>query len=159
MVYYFAYGSNMSLTRLENERLKPEGAKVLSRNLARLEGYELVFNKPSAYFLGAGAGNIQPNPLSVIYGTLNAISEEGLRIIDTYENVASGQYERLNVSVFDVEHGAIVDAVTYIAYNNLGANLQPRREYMAYLLQGQDILPADYVEQLKHVPLSPKLVE
>ena len=61
--------------------------------------------------------------------------------------------------VFDVEHGAIVDAVTYIAYNNLGANLQPRREYMAYLLQGQDILPADYVEQLKHVPLSPKLVE
>jgi len=58
MVYYFSYGSNMSLTRLENERLKPEGAKVLSRKLARLERYELVFNEPSAYFLGAGAGNI-----------------------------------------------------------------------------------------------------
>ncbi|WP_166416722.1 gamma-glutamylcyclotransferase [Cochlodiniinecator piscidefendens] len=159
MVYYFAYGSNLSLSRLETERLKPEGETVLSRTLGRLDGFELVFNKPSAYFIGAGAGNIQKCAGSTIYGTLNKMSPAGLKIIDKYENVATGQYERLNVSVWDVSSEAYVDAVTYIAYNNLGAELQPRSGYMAYLLEGQDILPAEYVAQLKRIPLCPELAD
>ncbi len=159
MVYYFAYGSNLSQTRLETERLKPEGVELLSRRLGRLDGYELVFNKPSAYFIGAGAGNIRKHPTATIYGTLNGMSESGLRIIDKYENVASGQYERLDVSVYDVDNDTHINAVTYIAHNNLGADLQPRSGYMAYLLEGQDTLPAAYIAQLRSIPLCPDLAE
>lgn len=159
MPYYFAYGSNLSLTRLEADRLKPEGVTLSSRRLGRLDGYELVFNKPSAYFIGAGAGNIQKNPTASIFGTLNEMPEAGLKILDKYENVASGQYERLTVPVFDVANDCFVEAVTYIAFNNLGADLRPRSGYLAYLLEGSDVLPAEYVAQLKSVPLCPEIAE
>jgi len=159
MAYYFAYGSNLSQTRLETERLKPEGCALLSRRLGRLDGYQLKFNKPSAYFIGAGACNIEKHPTATIYGTLNEIPEAGLRILDKYENVALGQYERLRVSVYDVDNGKMIDAVTYIAHNNLGNNLQPRSGYMAYLLDGQDVLPPAYVASLKTIPLCPEIVE
>lgn len=159
MAYYFAYGSNLSQTRLETDRLKPEGVSLTSRRLGRLDGYELVFNKPSAYFIGAGAGNIQKNPSATIFGTLNEMPEAGLRILDKYENVASGQYERLEISVYDYENTEYIQAVTYIAHNNLGAELRPRRGYLDYLLEGSDLLPLDYIEQLKAVPLCPELAD
>ncbi len=159
MPYYFAYGSNLSVTRVETDRLKPEGVTLSSRRLGRLDGYELVFNKPSAYFIGAGAGNIQRNRAASIFGTLNEMPEAGLKILDKYENVASGQYERLTVSVYDVANDSYVEAVTYIAFNNLGADLRPRRGYLAYLLEGRDVLPADYVAQLRSVPLYPEITE
>jgi gamma-glutamylcyclotransferase len=159
LIYYFAYGSNLSRTRLETDRLKPEGVRLVSRRLARLEGYELVFDKPSVYFPGAGAGNIRQNPSATILGTLNQMPEAGLRVLDVYENVASGQYERLDVSVYDVENAQYIDAVTYIARNNLGADLRPRRTYLDYLLADRDVLPADYIAKLAEVPLCPEIGE
>jgi gamma-glutamylcyclotransferase len=157
LIFYFAYGSNLSQTRLETDRLKPEGVSLASRRLGRLDGYELVFNKRSVYF--PGAGNIQQNPAAVTFGTLNEMPEVGLRILDKYENVASGQYERMDVSIFDVEKAQYVRAVTYIARNNLGAELRPSKRYLAYLLKGRDLLPADYVATLAAVPLCPEMGE
>lgn len=159
MAYYFAYGSNLSQDRLEEQRLKPEGVALTSRRLARLDGYALVFDKPSAYFIGAGAGNIKPAPSGTIYGSLNEMPEKGLLILDKYENVASGQYKRLNVSVYDVENDAMVNAVTYIAHKNLSADLKPRSGYMDFLLEGSDLLPAEYVAHLKTIPLCPEVAE
>lgn len=155
MVYYFAYGSNLSRTRLETDRLKPAGVSLSDRRLGRLFGYELVFNKPSVYFPDAGAGNIQQSDRASTFGTLNLMPEVGLDILDHYEGVASGQYERLEISVLDVENNQHINAVTYIAHNNLNAGLRPRRRYLAYLLEGQDLLPADYAAQLAAIAVCP----
>lgn len=154
MGYHFASSSNLSNKRLEIERLTPEDVKCKARSLGRLDGYKLVFNKPSAYFIGAGAGNIEEDVSCSIYGTLNEISEAGLLIFDKYENVTSGQYEQLNIRVLDIESDHYTDAITYIAYNNLSNNLMPRRGYMTYLHEDSDLLPAEYIKQLKPTPLT-----
>ncbi len=159
MIYYFAYGSNMSMRRLLTERLAPEGVAISARRLGRLDGYELVFNKPSVYFPGAGAGNIQKAATKSVFGTLNALPEAGLQILDRYENVANGGYERMEVVIHDFESAQDISAITYIARNSLGADLRPRKTYLAYLLEGRDVLPADYTAQLARIPVCPEMAE
>ena len=149
--WYFAYGSNMDPERLISDRLAPEGAVCKVRILGKLEGWELVFDKPSAYFLGAAAANIKPQSGSCVLGTLNSVCAKGLDVLDRYENVATKQYERASVRVVRPDTGECVDAITYVAYQNLDPNLKPRIGYLGHLLAGRDILPKVYVEKLQAI--------
>lgn len=155
MRYYFAYGSNLDVSRLETDRLNKAGISSASRELGRLDGYELVFNKPSAYFVGAGAANIQPNPEAHIFGTLNLMPEAGFDILDIYENVKTEQYERLEVDVFHVASNSMVKAITYISLKHNVDGLKPRTGYMNHILAGADVLPAAYVAYLQSLPVMP----
>ncbi|WP_137134328.1 gamma-glutamylcyclotransferase family protein [Rhizobium sp. FKY42] len=153
MPFYFAYGSNMDVERLETARLNPEGIRSTRRTAGRLTGYRLTFNKPSAYFIGAGAANLEASAGAHVYGTLNEMPEAGLEILDRYENVALGQYERVSVQVEELVSGQLVDAVAYIAFNNIDDTMKPRSGYMNHLLAGRDILPADWIAYLNSIPL------
>jgi hypothetical protein len=153
MPLYFAYGSNMDVERLETTRLNPEGVHSTARSLGRLSDYKLVFNKPSAYFIGAGAANIEFSTGSHIYGTLNEMPEIGLTILDKYENVNLGQYERLVVRVKNLATNSEVFATTYISRNNNDYSLKPRTGYMQHMLSGADLLPQEWLEYLKAVPV------
>jgi hypothetical protein len=153
MAFYFAYGSNMDVQRLEAVRLNPEGVYGTSRHLGRLDDYRLVFNKPSAYFIGAGAANIEFSLGSHLHGTINEMPEAGLAILDKYENVSSGQYERLVVRVRSFATDGEVYATTYISRNNNDHKLTPRLGYMQHMLRGADVLPAEWVEHLKAIPV------
>jgi gamma-glutamylcyclotransferase len=113
LYWYFAYGSNMNPERLINERLAPEGAFCRDRILGKLQGWKLVFDKPSAYFIGAAAANIKLQAESCVLGTLNLVCAKRLDILDRYENVATKQYERASVRVIRPDSGELVDAVTY----------------------------------------------
>lgn len=155
MRYYFAYGSNLDVSRLETERLNKAGVYSTARELGRLDGYELVFNKPSAYFVGAGAANIQPNPAAHIFGTLNLMPDAGFDVLDIYENVKTEQYKRLGVDVFHVGSQTTVKAITYISVKHNVDDLTPRTGYMNHILAGADVLPAAYVDYLKSLPLMP----
>jgi hypothetical protein len=62
MVWYFAYGSNMSAARLIDIRLAPRGVPVRSRVSGRLDGWRLSFNKVRDGVPAHGAGNIQAEP-------------------------------------------------------------------------------------------------
>jgi len=150
-VWYFAYGSNMDPARLISARLNPGGAECYERVLGRLDGWRLVFDKPSAYFVGAGAANLSKEPHCHALGTLNRISASGLAILDHYENVADGQYERITVSVIRPDTATTIDAFCYVARRNLDDNLKPRSAYMAHLLAGADLLPLPYVTMLKNI--------
>jgi hypothetical protein len=156
MALYFAYGSNMDVQRLETMRLNPEGVYSTSRFLGRLDDYRLVFNKPSAYFVGAGAANIEYHQGSYLYGTLNEMTEAGLSILDKYENVQFGQYERLIANVYSYDTKETVVATAYIARNHTDDTLKPRLGYMQHVLGGADVLPLEWVEYLKAVPLLPE---
>ena len=143
MNWYFAYGSNMNAVRLFEERLKPEGVAMGARVAGRLDGWRLAFNKRARAPVGAGAGNIVPAAGESVHGTLNLLPAKGCEILDRYEGVAGGHYERRIVPVVRTDTGATVDAVTYVALL-VGDELRPTRVYLGHLLAGRDLLPDDY---------------
>jgi gamma-glutamylcyclotransferase len=151
MNWYFAYGSNMNAQRLFEERLKPEGIPRGERIAGRLDGWRLAFNKRARTPSGAGAGNIVPAPGESVHGTLNLLPPRGFEILDRYEGVAGGHYERRVVAVVRADTGATIEAVTYVALL-VGAELRPTRDYLGHLLAGRDLLPADYCERLGATP-------
>ena len=149
MPLVFAYGSNMDLARLETARLIPEGLRVKDRVLGRVDGWQLVFNKPWSKFSGGGAANIMEHPTAHVYGTLNLMDARGLDVLDRYEGVASGHYRRASLRVTRPVSGDAVEAVVYLADGDLDPSLKPPRFYLDHLLAGRDLLPASYVARLE----------
>lgn len=149
MSWYFAYGSNMDAARLFDDRLAPEGVPAGDRIAGRLDGWRLAFNKRARVPAGSGVGNIVPVATedSAVFGTLNWLPEAGFAVLDRYEGVAAGHYERRTVAVARLDNGETVQAIAYIALLT-GENLRPTRAYLAHLLAGRDLLPAGYVRRL-----------
>jgi gamma-glutamylcyclotransferase len=141
--WYFAYGSNMNAIRLFEERLRPEGIAAGQRIAGRLDGWRLVFNKRGRTPPGAGAGNIIEAWGEVVHGTLNLLPAKGFEVLDRYEGVAGGHYERRIVAVVRGDTGATVEAITYVALLT-SDGLRPTRAYLGHLLAGRDLLPNDY---------------
>ncbi len=151
LTWYFAYGSNMSLARLLDDRLKPKGVAMGLRIGGRLDGWRLTFDKLARMPKGSGAGNIVPAPGGLVHGTLNQLPDAGFDILDLHEGVAGGHYERRTVPVVRADTGESVEAITYVALL-VGEGLKPTRAYLAHLLAGRDLLPADYFAQLSATP-------
>jgi hypothetical protein len=151
MIWYFAYGSNMNPARLADQRLKERAVQMGPRIGGRLDGWRLAFNKIARSPAGAAAGNIVEAPGEVVHGTLNQMPDAGLAVLDIWEGVAGGHYERRTVPVVRADTGETVEAVTYIALK-VGEGLRPTREYLDHLLAGKDLLPAVYWEKLKETP-------
>jgi hypothetical protein len=151
MIWYFAYGSNMNPARLVDGRLKREGVDIGRRIGGRLDGWRLAFDKIARSPEGSGAGNIVVAPGGCVHGTLNEMPEDGLRVLDLWEGVAGGHYERRLVPVVRADGGETVEAVTYVALLT-AAGLRPTRDYLGHLLAGRDLLPQKYWEWLKATP-------
>lgn len=151
MIWYFAYGSNMDVVRLRDERLGPQGVVLAERVAGRLDGWRLAFDKAAREPVGAGAGNIRPDPGGIVHGTLNRLPAGGLAVLDRYEGVAGGHYERRTVPVLRGDTGRAVEAIVYVA-RRTGQGLCPTRAYLGHLLAGRDLLPADYCAALAATP-------
>jgi gamma-glutamylcyclotransferase len=151
MNWYFAYGSNMDADRLFAKRLQPEGVAAGERIAGRLDDWRLVFNKIARTPTGAGVGNIVLAAGDAVHGTLNALPAKGLEILDRFEGVAAGHYERRTMRVVRSDTKADVEAITYVALK-VGDGLRPTREYLGFLLAGRDLLPAPYVDWLTATP-------
>jgi gamma-glutamylcyclotransferase len=151
LIWYFAYGSNMDAARLFDQRLAPKGVPRGERIAGRLDGWRLVFDKPSRLQKGGAAANIVPDKTGVVHGTLNALPEAGLGVLDIYEGVAAGHYERRTIRVRRADRGEDVDAIVYVGLIQ-EAGLKPPRAYLDCLLAGRDLLPPDYVDWLSRTP-------
>jgi gamma-glutamylcyclotransferase len=158
-VWYFAYGSNIDLARLETARLIPEGLQVKERVLGYVEGWQLLFNKPWSKFSGGGAANIMPHVSDHVYGTLNRMDARGLDVLDHYEGVAGGHYRRVPLRVVRPAFDDEVEAVVYLAQGVADASLIPPRFYLDHLLKGRDLLPQDYVARIEAFATLPILNE
>jgi hypothetical protein len=101
--------------------------------------------------VGSGAGNILPLADAKVHGTLNALPPGGFAVLDRWEGVAGGHYERRTVPVVRADTGETVEAITYVALLT-GDGLRPTREYLGHLLAGRDLLPAAYWEWLRATP-------
>lgn len=151
LIWYFAYGSNMDAARLFDQRLAPKGVPRGERIAGRLDGWTLVFDKPSRLLKGGAAANIVPDTAGVVHGTLNALPDAGFEVLDIYEGVAAGHYERRTIRVVRSDTGEEVDAIVYVGLIR-GEGLRPPRAYLDCLLAGRDLLPPDYWERLATTP-------
>ncbi|HSI00168.1 MAG TPA: gamma-glutamylcyclotransferase family protein [Reyranella sp.] len=151
MIWYFAYGSNMNPARLADQRLKERAVRMGRRIGGRLDGWRLVFNKVARAPAGAAAANIVEASGEVVHGSLNEMPDAGLEVLDIWEGVAGGHYERRAVPVVRADTGETVEAVAYVALK-VGDGLKPTREYLSHLLAGSGLLPVGYREKLKEIP-------
>lgn len=143
-MYYFAYGSNMSVAQMEKRK-----THFSSRVLATLSGYRLVFDKTNKDRADIGFANIVKDSSSVVHGCLYDI--DYIESLDSKEGYPE-HYNRIDVHVLPSGEYEEVRAWAYIAQTGKTAEgLKPTHEYMSRLLAGRDILPADYVQMLEGV--------
>jgi|GEM_PF-5892718 len=109
-IFYFAYGSNMSASRME-KRVSTFSLRVA----ARIYGWELHFNKTAKDDPTRGYANIIPsnNKESVVEGVLYEVTPEAITILDRREGYPDHYgKEELEVILAD---GSTCKALVYIA--------------------------------------------
>jgi gamma-glutamylcyclotransferase len=127
---YFAYGSNMSKTRLENRV-----GVVAHLGTAVLKGYEFLFNKRSMD--GSGKANLHPKKGAEAHGVVYALSQEQFDKLDQFEG-APNHYSRKVVEVFTPEE-EVLEAIAYIAKKAYITDpIRPTEEYLGHILRGAE---------------------
>lgn len=124
--YYFAYGSNMSQSRLE-ERV----GKVKKIQTIRLSHSQLVFN--CGYGKNRFANIVYTdNSADFVEGVLYELSENQLLILDEYEGVELHAYKRVSFKYGDFL------VYTYIACTNYlkDTKRKPLKKYMRHIFKG-----------------------
>ncbi|MDF2179674.1 gamma-glutamylcyclotransferase [Aliiglaciecola sp. CAU 1673] len=124
--YYFAYGSNMPIARLE-QRL----GRVNLLGKACISGFELRFHKRGAD--GSAKCDIwhRGDPKHIVWGVLYAISAEQLLLLDKFEGRG---YVRRPLGV-QMESGERLLAHSYLA-TEVVSELMPFDWYKWHVLKG-----------------------
>jgi gamma-glutamylcyclotransferase len=140
-VWYFAYGSNMN-----RAQMRSRAGEIFEELPARLENYELLFNKKARG--GSATANVHPAPGKTVHGVLYKIPEPALRILDRYEGVPQ-HYRRIEVSV-TTGNGSRTPAQAFIA-TKVMKGLHPAPHYLQGILEGatEHGLPAEYIAEIK----------
>lgn len=139
-MHYFAYGSNMSISRLKK---RVPSAKFLGCH--RLTEHDLRFHKTSKDGSGKCDAYFTSHPEDVVYGALFEIDEIEKAALDKAEGLGFG-YNQKQVIVISNDN-SFTEAVTYIA-SSIDDSLKPYSWYMNHVLVGaQEIsLPLTYIE-------------
>lgn len=140
-VLYFAYGSNMSASRMLQR-----GMRWISRESATLVGYVLTFDKVVSDVPKAGYATVRKSSGSQVEGILYTLNVS-LRQLDQFEGYPV-HYSRSLLSLITSE--GIKEAYVYIATPRwTEAGRKPLRSYMAHLLKGASFLSGRYLARLK----------
>ncbi len=145
-MFYFAYGSNMSIRRLCQ---RVPSARLVS--VARLENHELRFHK-KGFRDGSGkcdayaTGNTEHTVIGVVFD----ISIEEKNDLDRVEGLGAG-YEAKTVQVASSTGEAIL-ATTYYA-THIDFTLQPFHWYKEHVMRGvrEHSLPESYAQTISGV--------
>lgn len=142
---YFAYGSNLTTSRLIE---RCPSAKVVG--LASAAGYHLEFTKLSKKD-NSGKGNIHPRKGSSVHGVLFQISLAQRGDLDR----AEGGYRRDNQFVVTLADGKAEPVTTYIAKERV-EGLSPYSWYLRLITEGgtHHGLPQAYLDELGKVACS-----
>jgi cation transport regulator ChaC len=139
--WYFAYASNMN-----SAQMRSRAGEIREERRARLENYELAFNKRARG--GTAQANIRHAPGKAVEGVLYLIPEAAYRNLDRYEG-APEHYRRTEVTVVDAE-GRRTPAQVFIA-TKVENGFRPAPHYLQAILQGAEEhgLSADYIQQIR----------
>jgi len=142
---YFAYGSNMSISRLRKR--VPSAAVIGTFNLA---SHDLRFHKVSKDGSGKCDAFQTNNETDYIVGVLFEIDEKEKRALDRAEGLGYGYDEKL-VTVENGE-GFSHEAVTYYA-TKTNENLKPYSWYLNHVVVGamEADISSDYLEKIRGI--------
>lgn len=146
---YYAYGSNMSLQRMQ-KRLP--GAKPLGR--FTLEKHVLKFHKINKDGSGKCDACFTGRSPDRIHGVLYEILSTQKTILDSYEGLGFGYDDKI-VTVRN-QAGQIESAVTYYA-TKTDSSFKPYTWYKEHVMRGaiEAGLPGDYLEKIRAVDAVP----
>jgi gamma-glutamylcyclotransferase len=120
-IFYFAYGSNLSLEQMTSRC--PDHMLI---GKAVLQGFRLDYTLDDSYWK-CGVADIIPEKAACVWGLLYQISAKDLVLLDDYEDVVN-DYRRFKVSV---KHNNVsTQAWTYEVMNK-NFNVKPSDEYLA----------------------------
>ncbi|GJL65397.1 MAG: gamma-glutamylcyclotransferase [Nitrospirales bacterium] len=144
-MYYFAYGSNMSMRRLQH-RL-PSVSVVC---VARLPEHKLMFHKKSQDGSAKCDAMHSGHSDDVVFGVVYEIHELEKEKLDTIEERGHG-YEVKTVKAYTYQEKPI-EAMTYYAIQ-IDAMLHPYHWYKEHVLRGarEHHLPTAYIQSLEFV--------
>ena len=113
----------------------PDSSYFMSGNLS---GYSWFINT-------RGYASVRPNLNDFVLGEIFTLSDKDIELLDIYESVAEGMYEKFIMSV-STPSGAI-DCLVYVATDN--ENGQPQAEYIERINAGikSANLPLDYIQK------------
>lgn len=134
-MYYFAYGSNMSTSRL---RERVPSAEALG--CYALDEHDLRFHKSSKDGSGKCDAYFTSDPKDVIYGVLFKINPAEKSALDRVEGLGHGyDVKEITVTAHD---GTRVTATTYVA-TQIDMKLKPYSWYVNHVLVGakEAVLP------------------
>jgi gamma-glutamylcyclotransferase (GGCT)/AIG2-like uncharacterized protein YtfP len=143
MIKYFAYGSNMDMSRLSNRGVNP-----ITRNKGTLKNWKLKFNKKASAGDWSFA-NIEPSEGDTVEGLVFTIKESDLKLLDKFEG-APRHYRReiLIVETYTEE----IKCITYVAQpEHIMEGLLPLEEYMDFLIKGSVLLSFEYQKMLLEI--------
>ncbi|TWX53616.1 gamma-glutamylcyclotransferase family protein [Colwellia hornerae] len=142
---YFAYGSNMSLLRLQ-ERV-PSAQKL---ETVSLKNHQLRFNMSGKDGSGKCDSFQTNNSDDIVIGALFEINKDEKAILDRAESLGSGYNEKI-VSVYN-DRGETFEALIYCALK-IDPSLKPYSWYLNHVIVGakETKLPADYLAIIESV--------
>lgn len=133
---------------MDELQMQEREVTYISRQLAILKDYRLIFNKKALKGNFTFANIVKDNNDSV-EGILYEICEVGIEKLDKYEGYPSNYIkEEIMVTAGDKN----ISAVVYIAHKDkIVENLLPKREYLDHILAGKDLLSQEYFQRLKNI--------
>ncbi len=138
-IFYFAYGSNMSVARL-----KARLPEVVPIGRCTLEKHDLRFHKISQDGSAKCDAFFTNDPRDIVYGILFKIDSAQKALLDEFEGAGNG-YDIKEVTVTQAD-GSSINAMTYVA-TIFGNSLKPYTWYKDHVRVGAEEgkLPADYI--------------
>ena len=118
--YYFAYGSNLNCSQMQNRC--PQAFRV---GRARLDGYQFMINRQHY-------ATVIAQPEHVVWGGLWLLAPSDEESLDRYEGVIGGFYTKAEVAVIAMSE--ITKALTYFAADSDPG--YPNADYLKNILIG-----------------------
>lgn len=145
MIKYFAYGSNLNLSKL-----KERGIEYQLIGKAVLKDWKLVFEVVDPEQEGVSYANIIPFDGEVVEGAVFEIDKVNRIKIDKYEGVPDF-YVRDEVEVV-VESGGEITCMTYLANPfSVSGKLKPTKSYLREILDSQEFFSQEYFKRLSEI--------
>lgn len=145
-MYYFSYGSNMSIKRLLAR--VPSARKI---GTGTLEKHELRFHKKSGKDGSAKCDAHETgDPQHRLHGVVFHISPDEKPNLDWHEGLGKG-YETKQVTIV-LADGSSIEAYTYYA-TDIDPGLKPLCWYREHVLRGarENELPAEHIRSIEIV--------
>jgi gamma-glutamylcyclotransferase len=145
-IWYFAYGSNLSMDRKQQRT-----GSIRSARTACLKDYRFAFNKGGTG--GEVYANIVPSPGDVVWGVVYLCDAQAMAILDDYEALETGDYWRQPVEV-ETTDGELLKAEAYIAGEGFViADGRPGPWYLSLIISGARIhgLPEEYIRHIEEL--------